>query len=101
MPADLAQFIGADGFGGNVPAERAAVLDTAVIVWVGPDSLRAQLAADPVYSRLDVATQRREVYLNEDDTLGKAFSFVAADILLDGLVPQLAAAVDGDPATEA
>ena len=66
--------------------------------------MRARLAADPDYSRLDVATQRREVYLNEDDTLGKALSFVtplSIPYLLDGLVPQLAAAVDGDPGTEA
>ena len=44
MPAELAQFIDASGFGGNVPAERAALLDTDAIIWVGPDSLRAQLA---------------------------------------------------------
>jgi len=44
------------------------------------------------------------VFLNENDTLGKAFSFVtplSIPYLLDGLVPQLAAAVDGDPATAA
>jgi iron complex transport system substrate-binding protein len=104
VPPDLAQFIDSDGFGGTVPAERASVLDTDAIVWVGPDTLRAQLAADPVYSRLDVATQGRAVFLNENDTLGKAFSFVtplSIPYLLDGLVPQLAAAVDGDPATAA
>ena len=104
VPPDLAQFIDSDGFGGTVPAERASVLDTDAIVWVGPDTLRAQLAADPVYSRLDVSTQGRAVFLNENDTLGKAFSFVtplSIPYLLDGLVPQLSAAVDGDPTTAA
>ena len=103
IPTDIAQFIDADGFGGNVPAERAAVLDVDTLVWVAPDTLRAQLTADPVYSRLDVATQGRAVFLNENDTLGKAFTFVtplSIPFLLDGLVPQLATAVDGDPGTE-
>ena len=53
---------------------------------------------------LDVSTQGRAVFLNENDTLGKAFSFVtplSIPYLLDGLVPQLSAAVDGDPATAA
>jgi iron complex transport system substrate-binding protein len=104
VPADLAQFIDSDGFGGKVPGEQASVLDTDAIVWVGPDTLKTQLAADPVYSRLEVSTQRRAVFLNENDTLGKAFSFVtplSIPFLLDGLVPQLSAAVDGDPATAA
>ena len=102
IPPDIAQFINADGFGGNVPAERAAVLDVDTLVWVAPDTLPAQLEADPVYSRLDVATQGRAVFLNENDDLGKAFTFVtplSIPFLLDGLVPKLAPAVDGDPAT--
>jgi iron complex transport system substrate-binding protein len=104
IPTDITQFIDADGFGGNVPAERAAVLDVDTLVWVAPDTLRAQLTGDPVYSRLEVATQGRAVFLNENDTLGKAFTFVtplSIPYLLDGLVPQLVAAVDGDPATGA
>ena len=77
---------------------------THALVWVAPDTLPAQLAADPVYSRLDVATQGRAVFLNENEDFGKAFTFVtplSIPYLLDGLVPQLAAAVDGDPATNA
>jgi len=104
VPAELAQFIDSEGFGGTVPAERASLLDTDAIVWVGPDTLRAQLDADPVYSRLGVAQQGRAVFLDETDTLGRAFSFVtplSIPHLLDALVPQLAAAADGDPATPA
>ena len=57
-----------------------------------------------VYSRLDVATHGRAVFLDENDMLGKAFSFVTPlgiPYLLDGLAPQLSAAVDGDPTTAA
>ena len=82
----------AAGFGGNVPGERASVLDTDALVWVGPPTLRAQPAADPVHRRLDVATQGRA---------GRAFSFVtplSIPHLLDGLMPQLAA-IDGDANT--
>ena len=65
-------------------------------------TLRAQLANDPVYSRLDVATQGRAVFLNENDTLGKSFSFItplSIPFLLDIAVPRLAAATDGDAST--
>jgi len=50
------------------------------------------------------AAQGRAVFLDENDTLGKAFSFVtplSIPFLLDGLVPQLSAAVDGDSTTAA
>jgi iron complex transport system substrate-binding protein len=104
VPPEIAQFLDADGFGGVVPAERASVLDTDAFVWVAPDTLRAQLAGDPVYRRLDVATQGRAVFLDENTDFGRAFSFItplSIPYILDGLVPQLSAAVDGDPATTA
>ena len=56
-----------------------------------------------VYNGLTVHTEAREVFLNSfDDPLGGATSFVTVlslPFLLDGLVPRLALAVDGDPAT--
>ena len=54
VPADLAPFVGPDGAGGTLPAERAS-----------------------------------------------AVTPLSIPFLLDGLVPQLAAAVDGDPSTAA
>jgi len=57
----------------------------------------------PVCADLDVHTKGREVFLDSyDHALGGATSFVSIlsiPFLLDELVPMLAAAVDGEPAT--
>ena len=102
LPAGLAEVTGAE-FGGNLSMERADLLDVDVIIWLDADEAQGPLGG-PVYSSLDVHTQGREVFLDSyDDPLGGATSFVSVlslPYLLDGLVPQLAAAVDGDPATE-
>jgi iron complex transport system substrate-binding protein len=65
--------------------------------------VEAKLHADGLYAKLDVKTQGRDVYLENGELLGGATSFVTAlslPYLLDGIVPQLAAAIDGNPATE-
>ena len=65
----------------------------------------ADLDGDPtfgIYRTLDVHTEGRDVFLSSSEPLGGATSFVTVlslPFLLDGLVPRLAAAVDGDPAT--
>lgn len=61
------------------------------------------LRNDPLYSRLDVATQGRAVFLVDGTDLSDALSrqtVLSLPFLLDGLVPMLAAAIDGDPSTE-
>jgi iron complex transport system substrate-binding protein len=102
LPEGLAAITGAE-FGGNLSMERADMLDVDVIIWLDADEAQGPLGG-PVYSSLDVHTQGREIFLDSyDDPLGAATSFVSVlslPYLLDGLVPQLAAAVDGDPATE-
>jgi iron complex transport system substrate-binding protein len=102
LPEGLAEITGAE-FGGNLSMERADLLDVDVIIWLDADEAQGPLDG-PVYSSLAVHTEGREVFLDSyDDPLGGATSFVSVlslPFLLDGLVPQLAAAVDGDPATE-
>jgi iron complex transport system substrate-binding protein len=53
---------------------------------------------------LAVHTEGREVFLDSfDDPLGAATSFItplSLPFILDELVPQLAAAIDGDPTIE-
>lgn len=97
--ADGANFV-------EVSTERLSLFDTDVLLWlVDNDDQRAQIRAEPLYARLDVATQGRDVYLNyETDHLSEATSVqtvLSLPFLLDGLVPKLAAAIDGDPATTA
>ena len=90
-------------FGGNLSAERLDLLDVDVLVWLNVAEGTGPLD-NPVYESLRVSTEGREVFLDSfGDPLGAATSFVtplSLPFLLDGLVPQLARAIDGDPATE-
>jgi iron complex transport system substrate-binding protein len=100
LPAELAEVSG-DEFGGNLSLERAELLDLDTIIWLAPESERATVGG-PVYSTLPVRSEGREVFLDNNDPLGGATSFITVlslPFLLDGLVPQLDAAIDGDPAT--
>jgi iron complex transport system substrate-binding protein len=101
LPEGLAELTGAE-FGGSLSMERADLLDVDAIIWLDPEEANGPLGG-PLYASLKVHTEGREVFLNSyDDPLGGATSFVSVlslPFLLDGLVPQLAAAVDGDPAT--
>ncbi|MEV6369010.1 iron-siderophore ABC transporter substrate-binding protein [Micromonospora musae] len=103
LPAGLAEVTGAE-FGANLSRERTDMLDTDVLIWLvdkyDPD--RAKVQADPLYSKLKVKSEGRDVYLENEEIVGAATSFItplSLPFLLEKLVPQLTAAVDGDPAT--
>ncbi|HEY1013518.1 MAG TPA: iron-siderophore ABC transporter substrate-binding protein, partial [Herpetosiphonaceae bacterium] len=102
LPAGLAEVTGTQ-FGGNLSMERADMLDVDAIIWLDPEDAKGPLGG-PVYASLKVHTEGREVFLDSfDDPLGGATSFVSVlslPYLIDGLVPKLATAVDGDPATK-
>ncbi|WP_019816120.1 iron-siderophore ABC transporter substrate-binding protein [Saccharomonospora saliphila] len=99
-PPGLDTVVG-DEFGASVSRERAELLDTDAVVWLttdGGDTLRK----DPLYNRMRVAREHREVLVDENSDVGRAFSHVSVlslPYLLDRLTPRLDAAVDGDPAT--
>jgi iron complex transport system substrate-binding protein len=66
------------------------------------DADRAKIQADPLYAQLTVKSEARDVYLENEEVLGGATSFITVlsiPYLMAELVPQLAAAVDGNPAT--
>lgn len=101
VPAELSA-VGGGEFGGDLPDEQVELLDLDTVVWLDIEDREGD---DPVYDGLAVHTEGREVFLDsEDETgLGGATSFVTVlslPELLDGLVPRLALAVDGDPSTE-
>jgi iron complex transport system substrate-binding protein len=102
LPPDLAEVTG-DEFGANLSEERAEMLDVDVIIWLDPEDGEGPLGG-PLYDTFPVHTEGREVFLDSfEDPLGAATSFVtplSLPFLLDGLVPMLDAAVDGDPSTE-
>ena len=90
--------VAGEEFGGNLSQERADLLNVDVIVWLDAEDGEGPLGG-PLYATLDVHTEGREVVLDSyDDPLGGATSFVSVlslPYLLDGLVPQLADALDG------
>jgi iron complex transport system substrate-binding protein len=103
LPAELGKVVG-DQFGANISKERTDLLDTDAIAWIvgDPDADAAKLRKEKLYGDLDVVKQGREVYIKETGDYGNAVSFVSVLSLpytIDRLVPQLAAAVDGDTAT--
>lgn len=99
FPSQLAD-VGADEFGASISPEQADRVDLDTLVWINGEDLVDD--AVPTYQNLNVATEGRDVFVAEDDPLYEATSFVtvlSVPYLLDGLVPQLAAAADGDPST--
>ncbi|MEU8144238.1 iron-siderophore ABC transporter substrate-binding protein [Nonomuraea sp. NPDC048901] len=104
LPADLDQAIG-DKFGANISRERLDLLDTGALLWsvTDPDKDKATLRADTVYKGLKVVKEGREVFVQDGTDFGNSVSFLTVlslPYVLDTLVPRLAAAVDGNPATE-
>lgn len=103
LPAGLKDVVG-DEFGKNLSRERTDLLDTDVVIWLVEDYAKgnATLDADPVYAKLKVHTQGREVVIEDGEELGSAASFISVlslPYLMKGLAPQIAAAIDGNPAT--
>ncbi|MFF3565255.1 iron-siderophore ABC transporter substrate-binding protein [Streptomyces sp. NPDC002574] len=104
LPTDLDKVIG-DQFGANISKERTDLLDQGVAVWIVPDTTTAvtKLHQDKLYADLKVVKEGREVFVKETGDYGNAVSLstvLSIPYVLDRLVPQLAAAVDGDPATK-
>ena len=82
--------------------ERLDLLDQDVLVSGG--YTQEQIAVDPVFTSLTVVQEDRTVYLGTFDTVATgALGFgspLSLPYLLDLLVPALAQAADGDPATQ-
>lgn len=91
----------------DISGERASLFDIDVVLWLVEDAAAEQRLLDnPLYAGLDIAKQGRHVFLAYDgptDDMASATSMqtvLSLPFLLDHLVPMLAAALDGDPATE-
>lgn len=101
LPEDLSVFT-EGSFGGNISMERVDLLDVDVIIWLNFESGQ-EILDSSVYRNLRVHREGREVFMPPSpDPLSAATSFVtplSIPYLLDGLVPRLAAAIDGDPDT--
>lgn len=103
LPTGLDKAIG-DKFGASISGEKIALLDQQALVWFPSKGGTVKLKSDPLYKGLNARKQGRDVFIEEDynDDLYGATSFVSVlslPIVLDKLVPKLAAAADGNPAT--
>ena len=102
IPEEIADLAG-DSFFADLSRERLGLIDADALVWVtvAAEDYEA-VRTDPLYRRLDAAKKGRDIFL--DGTLSAALSFssvLSLPYVLDELVPQLAAAVDGDLETTA
>lgn len=96
LPEGINEITGTE-FGGSLSLERADLLNVDVIIWLDAEEAKGPLGG-PLYASLDVHTKGREIFLNSyTDPLGGATSFVSVlslPFLLDGLVPQMATAME-------
>ena len=102
FPPEL-EDVGGEDFGGQLSGERTDLLDVGALVWFADPGPEKNLRDNRTYSRLAVSTEGRDIFLPEKGTLYEATSFISVlsiPLLVDELVPKLAAAADGDPATK-
>ena len=90
-------------YGGQLSDERIDMLGVGVLVWFADgERSKAELKRNPLYSKLAVSKEDRDVFIRGEDRVYDSTSFpsvLSMPTLLAELVPRLAAAADGDPAT--
>ena len=101
QPAEIRELAG-DAFFTEISRERLDLLDAAdVVIWVETDQGFGPVKNDPLYHRLDIAQQGRDIFL-DDKVLNGAFSFgtvLSLPLVLDELVPRISAALGGNSTT--
>ncbi len=99
-PAEFDELSG-DQFYFTVSPEELSIIDRDVIVWLASDEATLEtLQSMPLRPTLTAYAEGREVIA--DPLLAGAFSHaspLSIEFVIDELVPQLALAADGDPAT--
>jgi iron complex transport system substrate-binding protein len=99
-PKEFDELAG-DAFYSSFSFEEMGRLDRDVLVWIfGDPAVIERIKANPLRQQLTAVTEGREVFLGQLEA--GAFSFsspLSIPYLLDVIVPQLDAALDGNPAT--
>ncbi|MBX3015573.1 MAG: iron-siderophore ABC transporter substrate-binding protein [Caldilineaceae bacterium] len=103
VPTDVLELTDNDNDYLVFSAERMDLVDRPLTLWSEglTDAGVIALLENPLYTQLPVHTEGRDLFLGLD-LYGGAFSFssiLSLDLLVDDLVPALALALDGDPAT--
>ena len=102
IPAEV-DGMAQDTYGATISRERLDIVDVDALIWISfSDDEAVTSREDPLYSKLNVVAENRDIFLGETNPIYDAMNFntvLSIPFVLDGLVPQLAAAVDGDPNT--
>lgn len=100
IPAAIDELAG-DAFYVSISAEDLSLIDTDAVVWIGlGEDTIAEVRDLPTRSSTRAFEEGREIVA--DDLLSGAFSHaspLSLEYVIEHLVPELALAVDGDPAT--
>ncbi len=102
VPTEFDELAG-DLFYGDISFEEGERLDVDVLVWDQvnfTEGGRATVEADAIVGRLDVTVQGRSLFVGEFEDAFAWNSVLSLPVALDGVVPMLERATDGDPATE-
>ena len=104
MPAELADVVGEQD-SAQISSEQLTLLDADVLIFqVSTPEARQAIENDPLYQQLNAAQEGRTIFfVGLDNPVYGALSFSTVASLpyaIEELVPQLEAAVDGDPSTE-
>lgn len=96
--------IRSESFYAEISQEQLDLLDRDVLLWELVDpATQSVIEAHPIYQQLDVAKEARAVFV-VDPSLAAGLAFISVlslPFVLEELVPSLAAAIDGNPATTA
>jgi len=102
IPAEVDEMA-QDTFGASISRERLDIVDADALVWITfSDEENETIKNDALYQNLRARQEGRDIFISESDPLYDALNFntvLSLPFTLENLVPQLAAAVDGDPAT--
>lgn len=101
-PRELDEIAG-DQFYGNISGERLDLFDQDVLVWSQlsyTEGGRETIESDRLVQQMDASREGRMVFVEGDVDDALQFNTVLSiPYILDAIVPQLAAAIDGDPDT--
>ena len=100
LPEALAQMQGAEGFYTALSPEDLSPIDADLLMWISSGGQADDLAALAMRRTLRANAEGRELFC--DALLSGALSFgsvLSMPYALDRLEPEIAAALDGDPAT--
>lgn len=99
-PPEFDELAG-DRFYASFSLEQMKRLDRDLLVWIADsDETYERIEASPLRGQLDVVTEGREVFLDPVAAAAGSFSSpLSLPYFLDEVVPQLAEAIGGEPAT--